>query len=546
MDSDETWLPDGTAASLVEGVLPINPFPGHPIGDAPVWSIDPFDSRPWVARLHSLQWTEPLRHAYERTGDELFLDVWHRYVIDWIEDNPLEDPPSWASWHDRTTAVRAQMLACAIERFPDEPRFRESLELHASVLADDDFYLGRGNHALDQNLGLLAAGCMLDEQPWIELATDRIVTLVGESIDVQGGLNEGAIGYARLNLRWYRESIQRLSGCGDGTVPPVLEQRVRALERFIVQGLLPDGSNPIVGDAVPSRIPAGTIPEADFLLTGGASGVSPGSTTTWYQTAGWGFDRSSWTDPDATHLVLRTGRVPIHNHADTGSLVLAGYGRRLLEEGGFYAYGSPYNERYFYRPTAHNMLTVDGVTYLRRNAVPLHTVGPGYAFWRMQLPVWARTRWVRTVLSLEGGRVVVVADHGYSPVPRTWRQLWHLAPRSTPALGPTSASTTFKRGNLSLAWTGTPITLGVTEAQMEPEMQGWVAYGIKRLKPAPTVIASRTGQWFQNVTVLASGTAAPQITIEDATINDEDYALRMTIDGRAYDIAVDGMVITIA
>jgi hypothetical protein len=38
-------------------------------------------------------------------------------------------------------------------------------------LADPGFYVGRGNHALNQDIGLLDVGLTLGRADWIDLAT---------------------------------------------------------------------------------------------------------------------------------------------------------------------------------------------------------------------------------------------------------------------------------------------------------------------------------------------------------------------------------------
>lgn len=527
------WQPKNAATQLLNGVLTIGPYEAVRIGRDPDWSIDPFRSTTWVERYHTLLWTEPLRAAYLQTGDVAYLDAWRGYVQDWIDDNPRAEPPSPGSWADRTTAVRAQILACAIDWFPAAPLYRTSLSEHAATLAEPSFYVGRSNHALDQNLGLLAAGCKLAERGWIELARTRIAKLVVESIDPSGGLNEGSIAYALLNHTWYGEAIDRLNACGE-PIPTEVRQRRRLLELFITHAAHPDGTTPVIGDAWRARLPAGGWPEADYVRTLGERGRAPQQRSRWYERAGWAFDRSSWTNADATHLVLRTGRVPIHNHADQGSLVLSGGGRRLLDEGGFLGYGSPLSLRYFYVPQAHNLLLVDGGRYVPTDAIVQRRAGPGYTFFRMRLPIWQGIRWTRTVLSIDGGRIVVVSDHADARKSRTWRQTWHLRPSSHPAVGRSQVVTRFTRGNLRLAWAQAPDDIRVVAGQMQPRMQGWIGTPKGRMFPMPTVEAITRGRQVRMVTVLGAGKRAPSIRILDRMIERDGYALRFRADDQLF------------
>ena len=54
---------------------------------------------------------------------------------------------------------------------------------HGSVLADRRTYVVVGNHALHQDIGLLALGCYDRNAAWRRTAVNRIATLARRSID---------------------------------------------------------------------------------------------------------------------------------------------------------------------------------------------------------------------------------------------------------------------------------------------------------------------------------------------------------------------------
>ena len=525
------------ASLLLEGKLEIPPFPPVQIGTDPDWSIDPFKNANWVEKFHSLGYTEALRREYLRTGDVSYFLRWREIIEDWINDNPRGDSPSWASWWRRVVGHRAMILACAVDLFPPTPFWRGALADHGSALAEEGFYVGRGNHALWQTSGLMAVACKLGRRDWADLSIKRLDRLARESIDDEGGINEGSLMYAQLNYLWYGEAVQRAARCGL-SVPEVIEPARRRLMQFVVSGALPDGTFPIVGNSTPGRLRM-LSPEARYLLTGGVKGRWPGPSHRWFRKAGWVFDRSSWTDPDAAHLVLRTGRVPVHNHEDQGSFVLSAFGRRLLEEGGMYGYHTPLNW-WFKGPNAHNLLLVDDTPVLQRDARVEQSLGRGWAAYRLDLQQWRGVRWQRTIVTIGGGNVVVVIDRARSVRPKTYRQVWHLAPDSNPVIQGDAVRTRFDRGNLSVATAGDAGRPRIVEGRRGARMQGWISYRLAQMQPAPTIESIRQGKRVRLVTVLATGLKAPAIKIRQAEFAGRAVDVHALIGGRALRIKDSG------
>lgn len=540
--------PEDAAEQLMRGIVEIPPFPPYELGMDPDWSVDPFQNASWVASLHSLLFTEPLRLAYAETGDQTYLTRWHELLSDWIDDNPadLEDA-AWQAWGHRPTALRAQLFACAVDWLPATPAWRGALVEHGTVLESEPFYARIGNHALEQNLGLLAVGCKLGHASWIERATGRTVRLVDESIDPQGGINEGSIAYALTNHDWYGEALTRMRRCGRASEPAIVRARAR-LTRFIVHGTLPDGRFVRIGDSFDhARLPIGLSPAGDHLLTRGRRGDAMGARFAWYRRAGWVFDRSSWTDPRARHVALRTGRVALHNHEDQGSFVVSAFGRRLLDDAGVFGYFTPLNE-YFRGPTGHNAIVVDDAEVRRLPAtVRRLRVSEGWAM-HLRLPVWRGVRWTRTVLVLEHGAVIVVADHATSQRRRTFRQTWHLAEGSSPSLVAHGARTGFRRGNLAIAVGGDPARMRLVSGQRSPRMQGWIGFDVGTMRPAPVLEAIRSGtREARFVTVLAAGpNAAPRVHLYLARARVGGFEAAFTIDRRRYLVEGSDRAVSVA
>ena len=71
------------------------------------------------------------------------------------------------AWDDHSTAWRAGVYACAVYVLGRPAWLRAALARHGSALADSAFYVVVGNHALNQDIGLLDVGLTLQRTDWI-------------------------------------------------------------------------------------------------------------------------------------------------------------------------------------------------------------------------------------------------------------------------------------------------------------------------------------------------------------------------------------------
>ena len=150
------------------------------------------------------------------------------------------------SWNDHSTAIRTWVLACAAVVAPRAAWVREALRVHGNVLADPDFYVNHGNHALNQSRGLLAAGCILGRRDWQRLAARRIAALIVESVDRQGVTNEQSVYYQVYNLQAYRAAAERLRACGVDV--PRSFRRLNSTPDLLTHATLPDGTYVTLGN----------------------------------------------------------------------------------------------------------------------------------------------------------------------------------------------------------------------------------------------------------------------------------------------------------
>src|SRR3990172_1052477 len=251
-------------------------FPTVPLPSNPTWAEDPLHNNSWLYHYHSLTFVWSLTTAWVETGDHRYLDRALFLLNDWYRDNPRSAPRSPYSWNDHATARRAMVYACAFELMAPRTGMRSALAVHGRTLADPAFYRREGNHALNQDIGLLEAGCVFRRSDWTSLAADRINDLIGRSIDGQGATNEQAIYYELYNYERYRYAEQRLAECGQ-TVGGTFE-RVDLMPAFLAHATLPNGTYAPLGDtsARNAKVIPGT--PAEFAATKGASGPKPGST----------------------------------------------------------------------------------------------------------------------------------------------------------------------------------------------------------------------------------------------------------------------------
>lgn len=523
------------ADAILQGVIDVGVFGPVELGTNLTWTEDPFDDANWRFRLHSMRWPEALLESYLATGDPAYLDGWRAIWLDWQADNPIEAPPSDASWADHPTGLRAKILACALQQVPGEPWLGPLLRQHAELLAQEDFYVGQGNHALNQAQGLLAAGCALEVPPWIRLALDRIDPLAEESIDAAGATNEGSVSYAIYNYERYAETTQRIEGCAQ-RVPVHLSDRLPKLARFIAHASLPNGEIPLIGDSNVKHPQRWYGPEVAYAVSNGTEGTRPTNLSVVYERGGWAFGRTSWRPerlPDAVVYALRTGHGSrIHSHDDQGQLSIFGFGRRLLEDSGLHAYQSPLNA-YFYRPVAHNGVVVADTAYRRVLGSQLISVERQGAFdvYELKLPVWKGVRWVRRVLFARHAGWFLVDDQLVSKRVRTFTQMWHLAPNGDPVLRDGILRTRFPRGNLSISYLGDRPDLKIVTGRERP-MQGFIAIKYGDLIPTSVLEGSRRARATRFVTLLATSAASEAAQTRDVVVSPDAIEARILHEGR--------------
>jgi hypothetical protein len=538
-----------TADQLMDGVYRFNPFAAVRLRYPLTWTEDPFESANWRFQFQSLTWVLPLIKAWEITGETGYRDRALSLVRSWVRHNPQDDPASDFSWNDHSTAWRAITLVCIAQAVPPGPLLRESMLLHGHTLADPSFYVGRGNHALDQSLGLLAIGCFVDRTGWQDVAEDRINALLEVSVDAQGVTNEQAVGYQLYNYRRYRQAERRLTDCGR-TVSSTFN-RIPKMARLLAHATAPDGRYVMIGDTLDEA--ATPIPRtiAEFAATRGARGPRPTTTIATFR-AGYVFGRTGWGESrpykDEVAFSLRFGPPRfIHGHDDASSITLYGYGTRLLLDPGYYGYEATVWRPWFRSPVAHNLVATDAPVRSDKPSRLVRSEETDHSFEAVvRANLYHGVRSTRRLVFSRHGGYLLAEDSVSSTRSRKWTQLWHLRDGARPKVSGDLVWTRRNRGNVLIQQLAAGGATRIVKGSTKPR-QGWVSYRYLTVKAAPVVEHWMTGTSARFVTLIVPfAEGQPPVTVEDVVITADGFRATITVDGLTERVVAtaDGTTIT--
>ena len=548
--ADSTNDPVGRANELLDNRYTIGLHPAVELPADPEWDEDPLGSDNWEFTFHTLRFTLLLFDVADQTGDARYRDRAAELIRDWVDDNPRGASRSAFAWNDHSAAWRATVLVCAAGKLGDPAWLREAMASHGEALASEAFYVDVGNHALNQNVGLLDVACWLGERPWQDLAVARLDGLAGSSIDAEGVMNEQAVFYQLYNWRNYVRARDRVAACGLDT-PPAFE-RVERMPDFLAHGTMPNGQYARLGDTLTrdaTPIP-GTI--AEFAATQGQRGPAPEERFASYQ-AGFTFGRTGWgqarafADEIAWTIRHGPGRA-YHGHADHTAVTLEGYGTRLLEDSGQFTYNVNEWREYALSHRAHNVVIVDELEYnqSRRAELVRATTGPS-------------------------GDEVVVADGGYDGVtnerrlvfspalgylvvedtlsanrPLTFRQLWHLPADADPVASGSGVRSGRPGANVEILQLLPTERPQFVSGETDP-IQGWLSEAQEHRVGAPVAQFVVSGSSARYITVLVpSADADAAVSVQAVDITPDGFSFRITLDGHTEVVTATASGATIA
>jgi hypothetical protein len=506
------------ADRVLAGEYTWSPHPPAQLGTALTWTEDPFDDGNWRFQFHALRWLWPLVAATHTTGDARYLDHAMGLARSWVVANPRSAPRVPEAWGDHATAWRTQVLTC-LARQGAAPRWLEAaLTTHQRALADPDFYVEDGNHALNQDVGLLVAACHTQAWDRRDLAIERIDRLVRAGVDTQGVMDEQAVEYQDYNHERYQAAITTMQTCGRAA--PAALDRVALMPEVLAHMTLPDGTYETLGDTDRRVIKNLGHPATTWIRTQGTDGAPPPERTAVYD-AGFYLTRSGWgtEQPLAaeTFLSARFGPQPfLHGHDDHGSITLYAQGQRLLTDPGKYRYGNLPGRLHVVSAAAHN--TVSLTTGCQQPADgPSQVTGvraeDGVDHVRIHVATCRGTRWTRHVAFRGRDGAVVVLDELQGAPTSRWVQRWQLElGAQVDHVDRLGASVRCPSGASLLVEQLVPTAAGDAVTGGTDPLRGWVSRRYGSLEPAANLaFTTATGDTATFVTVLRPGAGAAPV-----------------------------------
>lgn len=506
------------AERFMEGRYHFGPHPEVVLGTDLSWDEDPLQDSNWRFQLHAMRWLRPLIGATAETGDPRFLDHAYAMARDWVRSNPFDAPAGDFAWNDHSTAWRAQVFGCLEMQGPPPPWLTRSLAEHRDRLADPDFYVHHGNHALNQDSGMLAAACLTHAWDVRDLAMERIGALVHASVDREGVSNEQSVEYQDYNYGRYVDALTLGEACG---VPKqAWAERIELMPLVLTHMTQPDDTYTTLGDT--DRRDAKyrfDHPNLRWMSTSGQSGVPPDETFVTYD-AGFTFARSGWGTErdrlDENFLSVRHGEPrQFHGHVDHGSITLFADGQLLIADPGKFRYSTEPQRQHIISAEAHNLVTIGSncpASADRRSEVTRVARNSYLDRFSVRVATCPGTGWTRTLAFLRATGEVIVVDEIRDNAQRNVVQRWQLEVGADVEIANKDrAHARWPSGATLLVEQLVPVASTTSVRGATSPWRGWVSERYGELTPAANlaVTADRRGSNTATfVTVLRPGVGA--------------------------------------
>lgn len=589
------------ARRLMAGKIQLGSHPVTDLPDQPTWTENPFRDDNWEAAYHKLTWLDVLRREGNRTGDERMLRRWQTLLADWVRHHPhgfsgadqaarprqpgqSQQPGQAVSdwvWREVPTAQRTLVLTCAVAELGPLDWLRSAIRQHGEALSDPELRVELGNHAMLQNNGLLAAGCVAGEEDWARLAYDANDRLLGRAVDEQGVTDEGSVDYQNNNYRWWLRTADRLEPCG---LPDWRHlDRLARMPELMAHATAPDGTYAMLGDTQLGKakpVP-GTV--AEYAATQGESGPMPRDLIRVFD-RGYVFGRSGWgverPFDQESFFTLRFGlprSEQVHGHADHGSITFASHGNTLLYDQGLYAFNGGSMRSHVRSPAGHNSVTVSGAAYDLDASAELvaRQQTSTHALFTVRVTAADATVWTRTLFYSRYGRYLLVDDRVLLPAPtgqgpteqgpagqgptgqrdteqepaqRTAVQRFHLGSDRKVHVGENHVHTSGEGTDVGLFWLVNEPALDVARGGRDP-LEGWRSMAYRQAEPAPVARAALTSTRPRFSTVVAPlpGARGPEsVRIENVVLRSDslDATVRIGDHVEWVQIRPDGATVT--
>ena len=154
-------------------------------------------------------WAYTLCRAYLLTQDERYPEIFWKYTLQFIENNPVNRGPNWASGQEIALRLIAMIIAGVV--FQDSPAStaeREkilvtSLYHHAVRLPKTLIYARaqNNNHLVTEAAGIFTAGVFFNNEQWKATGWSWLETALRQQIDSRGTYIQHSTNYHRLMLQ---------------------------------------------------------------------------------------------------------------------------------------------------------------------------------------------------------------------------------------------------------------------------------------------------------------------------------------------------------
>lgn len=581
--------PDETPAQAAERILRLELIscstPHQFVGRVDWFANPTFNQyREWTWQLSRHPEWGILAERYRETGDERFAEGFVRFFTSWVRQAvaPEKDTPGSETlcWRTIETGIRmGGVWQWALHSFYRSPHMTDDVLVDWYKSVWEHGWRLRHNHRTGNWLimemnGLAQVGLLYpqftDAPAWKAYALERLVEELDAQVYPDGFQVELSTGYHQVDIRNYQWLID-VYRAFEEPLPDAFHHALERMHAVNLWMMMPDGHLPDVNDGgwadvAPLMADAvASYPErADFLWahTRGAQGRPPAETSLALPYAGYCLMRTGW-EPDAVWALFDGGPFGYgHQHEDKLNLLLHAYGRRLLTEGGNYAYDSSEMRRYVLSTRAHNTIRVDRQDQNRRRdyhrqafdvtaradlewetnksydlAAAVYDEGYGPEADRTVKHTRKAILVKEPPAGLDPFLIIIDRLHPSDEVLHEYEALWHLDAVETAVEETSVQSRDEGLANLAILPAAVPgLQVSVISGQESPEWQGWVAiedHQQGQYAPTPTVrYTFQAAGPVRLVTVLyptRPGETCPLRAIEaGAGPNDQDLCLLLT------------------
>ncbi len=372
------------ANSIVSNNIVVCNIP-YEFGEEIIWDINPTTPyyNEWTWQLNRHEFWDILGKAYWATGDEKYAKAFVSQLKSWINNRPRQEKNyngEYSSWRTIDTAIRMwSSWPNAFYRFLYSESFDDrSILMMAESIYEQGEHLKRhpskgGNWMATELCGLYYVSLLFpefkDAKEWNSYATKNLKIELQSSFYPDGSQTQLTPGYHGIILEHFRR-VYRLASLNKKTIFTDNLSSFESLYEYYLKIQTPDGKMPALNDSRWENT-ANYLNEGysifnerkDFLYGAslGENGSEPSFTSVWMPWAGWYIMRSGW-ERNSHYSIFEVGPYSTgHSHEDKLSLILYGFGERLLTECGLYPYNSTEWRIYSLSARGHNVTRIDGM-----------------------------------------------------------------------------------------------------------------------------------------------------------------------------------------